>query len=389
MKFKNLLLTTVLLFGVVLGSNAQTWNTAGNVGTPTDFIGTTNNSPMVFRNNNVFSGAIWGGGIFASTSFGYDCMQFDHAGSTAFGVNALHSNLANVAGEPSGGYNSAFGTYALASNTHGGANTAVGYQSMNANVLGQQNTALGYQSLLNNLADQNTAIGLRTLYSNTTGTANTAVGVNALKDGITGSGNVAVGNQALRANNGSYNIGIGAGGVFTTGDYNVLIGNECAKVLNSGNRNSFVGFYSGGDSVASTANSFFGPASGRGITTGSYNTFLGNVMVPIATVATATSPGNDTYGTIILAEGGDKQRLYIHNNGFTGIGLGNNVIPKNTLEIKAVPGSPSPSGTGVSGLRLASLPNGNFNTLTTNATNKVLSVNKFGDVILVDDALVV
>jgi hypothetical protein len=102
--------------------------------------------------------------------------------------------------------------------------------------------------------------------------------------------------------------------------------------------------------------------------------------------STATSPGNDTYRTIILADGGQQQRLYIHNNGFTGIGLGNNVIPKNTVEIKAVPGSPSPSGTGVSGLRLASLPNGNFNTLTTNATNKVLSVNKFGDVILVDDA---
>ena len=39
--------------------------------------------------------------------------------------------------------------------------------------------------------------------------------------------------------------------------------------------------------------------------------------------------GNDTNGTIILADGAGKQRIFVHNNGNTGIGLGNNVIPAN------------------------------------------------------------
>ncbi|MEO8234787.1 MAG: hypothetical protein ABI549_05180 [Flavobacterium sp.] len=333
------------------------------------YLGTSNTEPVVFKQNNVFSGLLSAG----ITSFGYDSMQFDHAGSTAFGVNALHSNLAN-----GGGFNSAFGTYALASNTSGAGNTAIGYQSNTKAIIGNQNTALGYQSLFNSLSSYNTAIGFRTLYSNTNGTGNTAVGINAMRDGITGSNNTAIGDSALLKATGNGNVGIGAGNLLDTGNYNILIGNESAKILSTGTRNTFVGFYSGGDSVSSIANSFFGPSSGKGITTGSYNTFLGSVVVPSATAATATSAGNDTSRTIILADGDSSQRLYIHSNGFTGIGLGNNVIPKNTLEIKALAGSPS-----VSGLRLVGLPNTSAS--ITNATNKVLSVNATGDVILVDD----
>jgi hypothetical protein len=137
-------------------------------------------------------------------------------------------------------------------------------------------------------------------------------------------------------------------------------------------------------------NTFLGYFCGSNMVSGSYNTFIGKVILP-STDSTPTSPGRNTNNTIILADSqaptfydSGNQRLYIHSNGFTGIGLGNNIIPKSMLEIKGFSSgyqqTPSPSG-----LRLTNLPNSNFNTLTADATPKVLSVNANGDVILVDD----
>jgi hypothetical protein len=111
-----------------------------------------------------------------------------------------------------------------------------------------------------------------------------------------------------------------------------------------GDENTYVGFMAGADSSTGSVNTFVGRSSGRGMVSGTYNTFLGTVMMP-PTVATSSMAGKDTSNTIILASGnnsgpnasdmlaGQKQRLYIHSNGNTGINLGNNVIPQNPMDI--------------------------------------------------------
>jgi len=176
-------------------------------------------------------------------------------------------------------------------------------------------------------------------------------------------------------------VGQEAGLYLSSGNYNSFFGRSSGRGsanLNTGSSNSFFGYDSGINISSGNYNSFFGTGSGSGLTTGSYNVFLGNVLIP-NTPATATSPGYDTNKTIILADGLQNTKLYIHSNGFTGIGLGNNVIPTSTLEIKAIGGSPSASG-----LRFTDLNNASPS--ITNPTNKVLSVNATGDVVLVDGA---
>jgi hypothetical protein len=82
--------------------------------------------------------------------------------------------------------------------------------------------------LKNTEGDFNTAIGDAALLNNMTGASNTAVGEGALLFNTAGINNTAVGDEALFANTGSCNIGLGifAGGLLTTGDRNIDIGNS-------------------------------------------------------------------------------------------------------------------------------------------------------------------
>jgi trimeric autotransporter adhesin len=92
-------------------------------------------------------------------------------------------------------HNTAYGGFALSSNTEGTANTAIGGSALSSNTVGGSNTAVGESAL----------------FRNTTGSFNTAYGDLALENNDTGSNNTALGNSA---------------GVFlTTGDNNIDIGN--------------------------------------------------------------------------------------------------------------------------------------------------------------------
>ncbi len=282
--------------------------------------------------------------------------------NTGYGVNALRNNTSNS--------NSAFGVGTL-SNTTGGFNCAFGNQALALNGNGRLNCALGTSSLSNNKSGSaNIAIGHRSLEANIIGNNNTAIGYATLLTNL-GSSNTVLGSYSPRS--------------LQTGDSNIFIGAETAiNLLN-----------------------------------GSNNVFLGNRIAVSRFPSTPILAGNDTSNSIIIADGLGNQKIFIQKNGNTGIGLGNNVIPVNKLDIKGgvaigknytpngvSPGIVAPTsglivegkvGIGTSSpnnkVEITSGINGNsglrFTDLTSNyipatsiASNRFLTVNQNGDVVL-------
>jgi hypothetical protein len=104
------------------------WSLNGNSGTnATNFIGTTDITPVRFRINNSPAGYMdLGGGTFFGLAAGMNNSGLSNAG---FGGNALANNS-------TGKSNTAFGNTALPNNTTGNNNTAVGFHSSFFNTLG-------------------------------------------------------------------------------------------------------------------------------------------------------------------------------------------------------------------------------------------------------------
>jgi len=131
-------------------------------------------------------------------------------------------------GGSTGSRNSAFGSYALSSNTEGSVNSAFGSNTLASNTTGSFNTAAGYQALFSNTTGaSNTADGYQVLFNNTVGSSNVAYGASALLSNTTGNQNIAIGVGALAQNmSGSANIvlGINAGWGITTADNVICIG---------------------------------------------------------------------------------------------------------------------------------------------------------------------
>ncbi|MBP6557337.1 MAG: hypothetical protein KAX93_00585 [Flavobacterium sp.] len=326
---------------------------------------------MKIKNYFLYTTLLFLGVIFKSNSQVDNSFSGENAGAnnsgsynTAFGKNALRDNTSNS--------NNAFGADALRS-SQGGFNCAYGNEAMKLNTTGTLNSAFGTRSMLyNSTGSGNIAIGHRTLEANTTGNNNTAIGYASL----------------------SMNVG----------SDNIAIGSLTPRHLLSGN-----------------ANIFLGTQTAINLKYGSYNVFLGRVTLS-NTSSTSKLAGNNTDKTIILADGAGNQRIFIHNNGYTGIGLGNNIIPSNRLDVNGgvvigksfMPksntttansilaplngmlvegsvgiGTTTPSNkveikhgrTGFSGLRFTNLTS-SFNPTSTQVINKFLTVNENGDVIL-------
>ena len=142
-------------------TKSKGWSLTGNAGTSpgTNFIGTTDAQPLIFKINNNKGGYI----------------DFDDAkANTGFGYQTFFSN-------PTGFNNTANGYRALYSNSTGYGNTANGFKALYSNTTGYQNTANGVNALTkNNTGYANTATGVQTLFSNTSGYSNVAVGIKAL-----------------------------------------------------------------------------------------------------------------------------------------------------------------------------------------------------------------
>lgn len=289
-----------------IGANTG-WGLNGNVGTLSNFIGTTNPVDVFFKRNNINSGRI----ADRNTAFGFNCLNPLTSGlyNVAFGVNALATNTSGLNNtaygdgalrkNTTGGENSAFGSDALRENLLGSDNIANGFFTMSdntnaskniaigrmalrnqnfsnggvaydtnnvaigvetlhsnnptiaspdINANGKANTAIGNYALRNNtIGRNNVASGYETLYSNTTGNNNTANGYRSLFSNTTGFANLAMGSNALFSNtSGSNNTATGTSalGANTTGTYNVAIGNYSLLVNSTGAENVAVGYSS-------------------------------------------------------------------------------------------------------------------------------------------------
>lgn len=180
----------------------KNWLLAGNtVNASTDFMGSTNNTDVIFRRNNTRAGRLG-------------------ANNTSFGTNALNPAT-------TGNYNTASGVGSLYSNTTGNNNTAFGISSLFYNTTGNNNTGIGYQSLFSNTSGSyNVAIGNDALKANLTGSDNLALGSGALMNNSAGAGNTAFGNDALYYTTANNNLGIGRRALYNnqTGEYNTGIG---------------------------------------------------------------------------------------------------------------------------------------------------------------------
>jgi hypothetical protein len=292
-------------------------------------------------------------------------------------------------------------------------------QNAGANNTGNYNTGFGLNSLSNNSSNSNNAFGLGTLSFatggfnsafgnealalNLSGTLNSAFGTRSLANNLSGAGNVALGHRTLEANVvGSFNTAIGYGALLKNiGAGNIAIGANTPRHLQSGSNNIFIG-----------------TSTGSYLIDGSSNVFLGQILVS-KLPSTAFLAGNNTSNSIIIADGAGTQRIFVHGNGNTGIGLGNNVIPTNKLDVKggvAIGRNFTPNGVtqsfvapanglivegkvgfgtatpnnkleikhgvnGNSGLRFTNL-NSSYNPPTYESNTKFLSVNATGDVVL-------
>jgi len=250
------------------------WQLTGNSGLnlATNFIGTIDNSPLVFRVNNEVSGKIepssWGG----NTSIGYNSLFSNNTGcsNVAMGAGSLYSNTTasnlvaigdsalfyNGSGPVYfyGGFNNtAVGSKALFYNGSGSGtsgashNTAVGYKALYSNTFGENNTAIGSRALYANLGINNTANGSSALTANTSGSHNTAHGAYALSSNTTGSNNTASGDATLNQNStGSNNTATGSMALNqnTTGSGNTVAGGWALAYNNTGSSNTANGISS-------------------------------------------------------------------------------------------------------------------------------------------------
>jgi trimeric autotransporter adhesin len=237
------------------------WTVIGNASTnsSTNFLGTTDNHPLVLKVNNTKAGYLDSSGGNGTTIFGVSAIS-NNLTATYTGVdNTAIGNLA-MQNLTTGSWNTAVGKNALQAVTTGGTNTAVGQFALGSNVSGWNNTAVGQTALANNTGSSNTAVGqaalsfntsgsnnlafgASALLNNTTGGNNTAIGQDALSSNLTGNSNVAIGPSALRTTTASNNVAIGQNALLatTTGANNTVIGNTAGLLLTTGSNNILIG----------------------------------------------------------------------------------------------------------------------------------------------------
>ena len=262
------------------------WALTGNSGTDpsNNFIGTTDDQPLIFKVNNTWAGQLHPdiANIFlgvnsgkaatsgvANSGFGYNTLAKNTVGqaNTAMGSEVLRSNT-------TGNYNTGMGLYALLANTTGNDNTANGAYALYANHTGGQNVAIGRDALFAQSYDPgspwasgNVAVGYRALFQNQpTSTSN-------------GMSNTAVGDVAMQANTTGFdNAAFGAGSLYTntTGFQNTAIGRQALFYNTTGFLNTSTGFKAlrnNTDGSGNTANGTFALYSN---TSGFENVALGD-----------------------------------------------------------------------------------------------------------------
>jgi len=285
------------------------WSLTGNSGADpsTNFLGTTDAQPLVFRVNNFKSGIIDYSTLSANTGFGYQTLNSNTANyNSAFGYQALMNNN-------SGYSNTATGYQSLLSNTIGYSNIANGAYSLYSNTYGNSNVASGYAALYHNISGSgNIASGYGALYNNTGGFSNIALGTRALFYSTSPHNQVAIGDSALHNFSGSQvwysgNVAIGSKAMYSTstGDLNVAVGWSSLYYNLNGNDNVAVGYQSlyNNNGYSNSANGMMSLYSNTDVSDNTasgfdalyYNTVgIGNTAVGYQALMTVSSGSHNT-----------------------------------------------------------------------------------------------
>ncbi len=198
---KKLIFTFILLISFSYGfSQIGSWSLSGNSISTSNFLGTTNNTDLAFKRNNVLSGNIG----LNNTSFGYQTYQ--NAGgshNTAFGASSLKNSLG---GSFSG-------------------NTGIGVAAGSNLFNGSDNIMIGMSSGIHLTGGNlNTIIGTYTGQNLTTGSYNTIIGaqITGLPSNLSNHILIADGSGNIRIhvnNEGKVKFG----NVSTPGDYRLYV----------------------------------------------------------------------------------------------------------------------------------------------------------------------
>jgi hypothetical protein len=257
-----------------------------------------------------------------------DVVNSDIYGNTASGTLALY-----FVSPPTGSNNSAFGDWALYSNTTGFGNTAIGFYALNANTTGDSNTATGGVALyFNTTGTGNTATGNSALYSNTSGAGNTATGADALYSNTTGYENVAVGLSALAGNStGANDTAVGALALASnTASFNSAFGSSALTANTTGANNTAFGFNAMLSNTTGKGNAAQGSNALSNNTTGIRNVAVGNNALLLSTTGSYNvavgmnagsnqTTGNDTIYINNLGVAGESQTLRLGTQGTAGV----------------------------------------------------------------------
>lgn len=139
-------------YALSAGGGDNKWGINGNATDSTNFIGTTNATPLYFKVNG------WAAGFIDDRNLALGRESMIETGSVwnvGLGTRALKRNT-------TGNRNTAVGGAALQFNTEGVGNVAIGTDAMSANHKGVNNTAIGYKSDMGSDSLNNaTAIGYR------------------------------------------------------------------------------------------------------------------------------------------------------------------------------------------------------------------------------------
>jgi trimeric autotransporter adhesin len=327
------------------GTNTQAWTTKGNAGTNAsiNFLGTTDNAPLVFKTNNGFAGKI---DITSSLSIGRGALINNAVNkiNTAFGDSALFNTGIGAVAVSDATENTGFGYKTLYANTTGTDNTAMGHLSLASNTTGFYNSAFGRLTLFSNTTgDGNTTFGTASLNSNTTGSTNSAFGSGALGLNTSGYSNVAVGVSALQKNtvrnhlvavgdSALHNNGVGAT-AFSEAQENTAVGSKALYTNTTGTDNTAVGYLS----LYSNNNGFYNTATGRqslfSNSGGFNNTAIGNSALFSNTIGSsnvAAGSGalfNNTYASNNTAIG--SVALSANTIGYSNVAVGAGALNKN------------------------------------------------------------
>jgi trimeric autotransporter adhesin len=348
-------------------AQANAWNLTGNTGiTNSNFIGTINDAPLLFKINGGEAGGI---GRYGNVSLGSSRTNdffndFASAGSsqnTAIGNTALRNYAvmyANTAvgfgaseNNLGGSYNASLGHYAMRNNRSGDYAVAIGKDALLNDTAAHQtvaiganalywnnnkfgNTAVGTNSLFNNsfgttTATQgihNTALGHSALFSNRRGSGAVAIGYNALYSDTLAEGNIAIGRAALYNNNGrDGNIAIGDSALFNNAPLVSLPVNNAKNNIAIGER------------------SLFSNTTGYNNTALGYRTLLNNINGSV-NVAIGTEALTKSIGSRNVAVG--NRALASNVLGVESVAVGNQALESNTGNYNTAIGQAAITGIG-------------------------------------------